>query len=389
MLQNRWVMLAVIFLVRTSMGFMFQGVASVAPLLVGEFGLSYGQIGLLMGLFLLPGVIIALPGGALGQRFGSEPIAAAGLVLMVVGGLVTATSAGFGVACVGRAVSGAGGILLNLFLVKMVADWFTGKEISTALGVMLTSWPVGIGLALATLGRVAAVWSWRASMLVTVAAAAAGLGLLLALYRRPPNRAASADGPARLVLDLPRRAWGLALSAGVCWTVLNASVIVVASFGPTFLVARGFSVARAGSLVSFALWASLVSIPLGGVVADRIRRPNLLITAGALAAAACIAVAPLLPFPALWFALAGTVVGLAPGAIMALLPGVLAPEHLATGLGALYTVFYLGVALAQPAAGLTQDFSGDPTMPILFAALLMAITVPALALFRWVEQPSR
>src|SRR5262249_3585733 len=120
MLQNRWVMLTVVFVVRTSMGFMFQGVASVAPLLVAEFGLSYGQIGLLMGLFLLPGVIIALPGGALGQRFGSEPIAAAGLVLMVAGGLVTAASGGFAVACVGRAVSGAGGILLNLFLVKMV-----------------------------------------------------------------------------------------------------------------------------------------------------------------------------------------------------------------------------------------------------------------------------
>jgi len=84
MLQNRWVMLTVIFLVRTSMGFMFQGVASVAPLLVAEFGLSYGQIGLLMGLFLLPGVIIALPGGALGQRFGSEPIAAAARATLIV-----------------------------------------------------------------------------------------------------------------------------------------------------------------------------------------------------------------------------------------------------------------------------------------------------------------
>src|SRR5262249_39005847 len=132
MLQNRWAMLVVIFLTRTSMGFMFQAVASVGPLLVAEFGLSYGQVGLLIGLFLLPGVVIALPGVSLGQRFGSEPIAAAGLVLMIAGGLVTAWSASFGVACVGRAISGAGGILLNLFLVKMVADWFTGKEISTA-----------------------------------------------------------------------------------------------------------------------------------------------------------------------------------------------------------------------------------------------------------------
>jgi len=389
MLESRWAMLAVVFLIRTSMGFMFQAVASVAPLLVAEFGLTFGQIGLLMGLFLLPGVVIALPGGALGRRFGSEALAGSGLVLMIAGGLLTAWSTSFLAACAGRAVSGAGGILLNLFLVKMVADWFTGREISTALGIMLTSWPVGIGLALATLGGAGTRWSWRASMLITVAAAALALVLLLTVYRRPSALPGAEAPRAGLVLDLPPRAWGLSISAGLCWTALNGSVIVVASFGPTFLVTRGASVAEAGSLVSLGIWASLLSIPLGGVIADRVRRPDLLITLGALAAAVCIGLAPLLPGPALWFALAGIVVGLAPGAIMALLPEVLSAEHLATGLGALYTVFYLGVALAQPVAGLTQDLSGSPTLPIFFASGLMATTILALALFRRVERFGR
>src|SRR5712692_6068766 len=131
MLQNRWVMLAVVFLTRTSMGFMFQAVASVAPFLVDEFKLSYGQIGLLMGLYLLPGVVVALPGGMLGRRFGAKPAALIGLALMIVGGLATAWSTSFIEACAGRVVSGTGGIFLNLLLAKMVADWFTGKEIST------------------------------------------------------------------------------------------------------------------------------------------------------------------------------------------------------------------------------------------------------------------
>ena len=186
MLQNRWVMLAVIFLTRTSMGFMFQSVASVAPFLIDEFTLSYGQIGLLMGLYLLPGALIALPSGVLGQRFGSRRVAVAGLALMTTGGLITAWSASFLGACVGRTVSGAGGILLNLLLAKMVADWFTGKEISTAMGVMLTSWPVGIGLALVTLGSVAARWSWRGSILITAAATQVPTALLK--YLKPGGR---------------------------------------------------------------------------------------------------------------------------------------------------------------------------------------------------------
>ncbi len=379
-------MLAVVFLTRTSMGFMFQAVATIAPFLVEEFKLSYGQIGLLMGLYLLPGLVVALPGGALGQRFGTKRVALVGLLLMAVGGLVTAWSTSFLVACAGRVVSGTGGILLNLLLAKMVADWFSGREISTAMGVMLTSWPIGIGLALVSLGAVASRWSWRASMLIAAAAAAGGLILLAAVYRHPPGVSEWEGSRASLRLDLPGRAWALALSAGVCWAALNASFIVVASFGPALLVARGASVAEAGSQVSLGIWVSLLSIPLGGFLADRLRRPNLVISAGALAAAVCIALLPMTAHPVLWFVLAATVLGLAPGPIMALLPQVLRPEHLATGLGAFYTIFYLGIALAQPLAGVTRDISGDAAMPIFFAAALMASTVVGLGLFRWVER---
>ena len=108
-------------------------------------------------------------------------------------------------------------------------------------------------------------------------------------------------------------------------------------------------------------------------------------------AIACIALVPLLPHPVLWFVIATSVLGLAPGPIMAVLPGALKPGHLATGLGIFYTFFYLGVAVAQPLAGLTRDLSGDPAMPIFFAAVLMTITLVGLGLFRWVEQlgPSR
>ena len=64
-------MLGVIFLTRTSMGFQFQSIAALTPFVVPAFDLSYAEVGLLMGLFMLPGVVIALPGGLLGQRFGS------------------------------------------------------------------------------------------------------------------------------------------------------------------------------------------------------------------------------------------------------------------------------------------------------------------------------
>ena len=70
------------------MGFQFQSVASVTPFLIDDLGLSYLQIGTLIGLFMLPGALFALPGGLLGKRFGDKRVCAIGLALMVVGGIL-------------------------------------------------------------------------------------------------------------------------------------------------------------------------------------------------------------------------------------------------------------------------------------------------------------
>ena len=66
-MSNRWIVLALVFLTRTSMGFQFQSVGSSAPLLVAELGLTYAQLGTLIGLYMLPGAFFALPGGVIGR----------------------------------------------------------------------------------------------------------------------------------------------------------------------------------------------------------------------------------------------------------------------------------------------------------------------------------
>src|SRR5262245_16697685 len=92
-MANRWTALVLIFLARTSMGFQFQAIASVSPLVVADLGLSYAQLGTLIGLYMLPGAFIALPGGVIGRRLGERRVVVAGLALMVAGGLLTSAAA--------------------------------------------------------------------------------------------------------------------------------------------------------------------------------------------------------------------------------------------------------------------------------------------------------
>jgi predicted MFS family arabinose efflux permease len=384
-LRHRWFVMAIIFLARTTMAMQFQSVAPVAPLVVADLRITYAQLGLLIGLYLLPGTVLALPGGLLGQRFGNRRVALWGLALMVIGGLVTASSPSLWPASAGRILSGAGGVLLNLILAKMTAEWFAGKEISTAMGVMLTSWPFGIGLGAALFGAVGAASSWRLVQHLA-AALAAGAFVLVALFGRDAPGVGATGASLRLLPNLSSREWALALTAGAAWMLFNVGFIVMVGFGPGLLQARGATLGQAGFLVSLAIWISTISVPLGGAVVDRTRRPNLAIVLSCLLTAGAFVLIPLTGPPVVWLLLSGVVVGLAPGALVSLVPGSVPPAQLAAALGLFYATFYLGMAAMQPLAGLLRDVTGSPAAPVFFAAATMVLTAVALGAFRRIER---
>ena len=53
-MQNRWFILAVLFVVRIAMGFQFQSIASVSTFLIEDLHIDYTRFGLLIGIFMLP-----------------------------------------------------------------------------------------------------------------------------------------------------------------------------------------------------------------------------------------------------------------------------------------------------------------------------------------------
>jgi MFS family permease len=216
---------------------------------------------------------------------------------------------------------------------------------------------------------------------VAAATAALGLVLMAAVFRDAPVRAALG---ARATLGA--RDAGLAIMSGVAWGVFNASLVAVIAFGPAMLVARGASLGQAGFEVSFAIWVTIVSVPLGGLLSDRVGRPNAFIVGGSLAGAGLLMALPTMPAAALGLVLVGAAIGAPPGPLTSLLPRVLAPERLATGLGVSYTAYYLIMTVVQPAAGFLRDLTGDPATPIRFAGAVIAATALGLAAFRLIER---
>ena len=373
-MSSRWRVLALLFAVRTTMAFQFQAVAALAPLMRSELGISLADIGLLIGLYLAPGIALATPGGAIGKRFGDKATVIAGLALMFAGGLMMAVSDSWGAQIAGRLVAGTGGVLLNVLMSKMVTDWFAGKEIATAMAIFINSWPIGIALALVVLPSVGAAYGIGAAHLTAAIYAAAGLLALAALYRAPVTAAASAapragEWPAGSALRA-------LLIAGLIWGLFNAAIAMIFSFGSSMLTERGWPPTAASSATSLVLWLVAVSVPLGGFVADRTGRNDIVLLAGCLGFAALLVFAARTEAVIPAFIALGLVSGIAAGPIMSLPVRILPPETRAVGMGMFFALFYVFVVLAPWVAGHLASAAHTARIAFDFgAAMLIACCV--------------
>ncbi len=368
------------------MGFQFQSVATLSYSLVAQFGVTYTQLGLLISCYLLPGIVVAYPGGTLGKRFGDKEIAILGLTLMVVGGLVDGTSINYATFFGGRLIAGIGAVLLNVLLVKMATDWFIGREIGTALALLVSSWPVGIGIGLIVLPWIAITFSVPSAFLSTAVAAAVVLILVAAIYRPPAMVATVPEGGSSFRLSWREK--GLVSLAGAVWALFNVGCIIVLSFTPSLLSTQGITARDAGVATSFASWTLISTMVLGGVLLDRIGYATALMTTSFAVLGLSMMLLPSAPSFAL-IAFVGAVAGLPCGAMLVLPTEVLRPQSRAPGMGIFYTWYYVGMTLLTPAAGLARDLSGNPGAPLIFAGSLEIAAIAVLGFFRMLQHRSK
>ena len=378
--RDRWLILGVLCLARTTMGFQFQSIASVSGDLVREMGFSYAEIGTLIGLYMLPGVVVALPSGALAARYGDKSLAVLGLALMAAGDALVAAVATPEALFAGRAISGVGAVIFNLVVTKMVSDWFAGREVITAMALMSSTWPLGIALGLVGQGVLSQSAGWHSVMAATAGCSAIALILVASRYRAPNG--ASAPAPANTRFRLSAREFALVSLAALMWTFLNVGLSDYFSFAPDLLVERGGTAIDAAHTVSLGLWISLASIPLGGYLTERLGRPNAAIAVFGLASAAAMFLMPFWAVSVMLCLIIGIGIGPPAGVIMSLPAEVLRSENRAAGLGVFFTWYYAGMAVGPALAGWGRDVTASAATPVLIGGAFFAAGVLVLGLFR-------
>jgi MFS family permease len=303
-----------------------------------------------------------------------------------LGGALLALSNTYETMLIGRLISGLGAVLLNVLVTKMVTDWFTDHRITMAMGVLISSWPLGIAIALLTMGPLEQLVGLNWAFFVPVAICAIALLMVFFVYTNPPGSEETAKGSNEATGKklTQYELWGVVLS-GCIWCLYNIALILPLSFGPEYLVTKGETLTSAGATVSIASWLIIPALPLGAVIAERIGRPVSTMVVTFIAIAVLIWMVPTTPFYVMIFASLGLVFGPAGGLIMALPTQVLSKENRAIGMGIFYTIYYAGMGVIPAIAGYALDATGNPAAPFILACIAILIAVPALMGFRIIQ----
>ena len=252
-MRYRWVVLGAGVVAQAAYSALGTGVAVLVPELRDEYGLSLGEVGLLLAGAGGGMVLTLLPWGLVTDRVGERAVVALGLGGAGAGFLLAATLPSFGALAALLTLAGMAGASVSAASGRAVMGWFEASERGFALGIRQTAVPLGWAVAALSLPLLVAVGGLEAGLAALGVGCIVGALVGLLLLREPPAVEELGD-PARPLRD--RRLWRLC--AGSTFYVF--AQIAITSFLVLYLhEERGFTLGAAGGVLA------LVSV-LGGVL---------------------------------------------------------------------------------------------------------------------------
>lgn len=360
---RRWWILASAMVSFYAVGTTFFVVPPLIDTLRFEFALSNLEIGVLAGAIAVPAIFLSVPLGAALDRWSPRRAGIAGLFAMLVGAVAFASAPSFVWLLGGRVVFGAGALVINLLLARLLSVAFAGRELALAMGLFTGTYPASMIVLFSLHPWLVERVGWRAEM---------GFLALLVLLAIPFHVAVV---PRRLVTDdktaestfartLPRPLVAL----GVAWMLYFSGLAAVPTFAPEWAGGgpRGLLV------TSVITWIALFATPLAGLLIDRTRRPERWFVAGMALFVASLALMAAEAVPAAAaMAAVGLVAGVVPPAVYALPARLVSAGRVGFAFGFITALSNLGTVAGPALAGAVRDLT--PRWSALWATLAIVV----------------
>lgn len=347
------------------------------PVWQADFGLSYGSLAMLRGLYAGTMAALQLPAGRLADRLGSRATLALGTVLAALGYGVAGMSGSLLGLCVALALSGMGSSTQHPLASGAVSRAY-GSQAREPLSLYNFAGDLGKSALPAAISLLVTVMPWRHALWVMAVVGVLVAAALAAFFPALPRMARAAAVPS----DKGRAAAGtgfwLLFSIGVLDTGVRMGLL---TFLPFLLKAKGITTPMIGTALALVFIGGAAGKFACGWLGARLGvvRTVLLTEGGTAACILAVMALPLTPalvlLPLLGLMLNGTSSVLY-GTVPDLVP------H--DGVERAFALFYTGTigsgALAPVAYGLLGDHVGVNAATLATALTALAIVPLALAL---------
>ena len=259
-------------------------VSTAGPLLMKEFGLSQVAMGRIFSAFLLGYALFQVPAGALADRWGARRVLAVAAWFWVIFTVLQAI-VGAGIL---QATAGASVILFMIirFLLGIsaspaypgaaqgVSGWVLPHQQGRANGIVIASIGLGSAIAPPLVSNVMVHWGWRPA--IVVSAIPALIIALVWLRIREPQRIDEKTSDTVITEENSAKTEGNLRSPAfilltISYTLQGYVGYIFVSWFYLYLVQERHFGLLSGAWMSSLPWVlSIISIPLGGYISDRL-----------------------------------------------------------------------------------------------------------------------
>ena len=371
------------------------GFSALLPSIIQELQLSYTKAGLLASAFFYAYVLMQIPSGLLGDRFGRRRI----LILGLLGGAVAA------------GLTGLAGSLVTLFMARALTGAFQGSLFSNDRAIIATVTPpdriglgqgvsfsgpgIGLTFGLVIGGLLVEIVPWRTVMMLFALGPIAA-AMLIARYVPAP-------APSMTRVPVRQRLRSLVSNGPLCVLALVSMCaigdqFILATWAPLFFAEVGVAdVGRAGAFAALQGVAASLGMIVSGWAHDRLVErgyaSKTVIVAGlgglavSMLAMALTIVQRSIPGLAVVLFVAAFFCWSIWGAVYTLLARMVRPDELGTAFGFSNSISFVGAIVGPTATGWVRDLTGSFAAGCVLAAILalagvalaIALRVPATA----------
>jgi len=369
--------------------FSWYNVGAVLPLIEKGLNANTGQLGIVIGAFLVGAGVFQVPAGFLAIRWGYRATSIFALVLMGTFGVLSALSPSWVVLAVLRLGLGAGAAFFFAPGLGLVSSYYPAGTRGPVIGIYNSGFAVGAAIGLfagALIGSVQG-WTWALAyggiaLLVMAVAAALTLPKLEQGAVHPSWRSTWKIG--RPILA-SRNLWAIALGMSGMWAAFYIAGQYFVQYAHTDH--PGWPIALAAGIPTVMILAEVPGGPIGGWFAERGADMRRILVLWGIGGAVGLALIPFLPLAELWplFVFLGFTDGVL-FAVMYLIPMYLPEgrgENTALAIGFLNSVqlffgslFAIVFAVLVGPFGYTFGWVFDGVLIVAFLPLLLFLHAP-------------